>query len=66
MVLNFISSCELWKCNTYRVQRAPTLIEVDEAIQHVLTKLIIYPEHHDQYLKECLENLSYKGIDIPL
>lgn len=25
---------------------------------------IIYPEHNDAYLQECLENLHNKGIDI--
>ena len=24
----------------------------------------IYPEHNDEYLKECLENLKNKGIEI--
>lgn len=25
---------------------------------------IIYPEHNDEYLQECIENLKGKGIDI--
>lgn len=25
---------------------------------------IIYPEHNDDYLKECIENLKGKGIEI--
>ena len=25
---------------------------------------IIYPEHNDEYLQECLENLKGKGIDL--
>ena len=25
---------------------------------------IIYPEHNDEYLKECIENLRKKGIEI--
>ncbi len=24
----------------------------------------IYPEHNDEYLKECIENLKEKGIDL--
>lgn len=28
------------------------------------SKDIIYPEHDDKYLKECLENLKQKGIDL--
>lgn len=26
--------------------------------------MIIYPEHNDDYLKECLDNLKLKGIEI--
>ena len=26
--------------------------------------LIIYPEHNDEYLKECIDNLKSKGIDV--
>ena len=26
--------------------------------------ITIYPEHNDEYLKECIENLKMKGIDI--
>lgn len=25
---------------------------------------IIYPEHNDEYLNECLDNLKSKGIDL--
>ena len=25
---------------------------------------IIYPEHNDEYLKECVDNLKSKGIDL--
>lgn len=25
---------------------------------------LVYPEHNDKYLKECLENLKNKGIEI--
>ena len=27
-------------------------------------EMMIYPEHNDAYLQECLENLKGKGIDI--
>lgn len=27
---------------------------------------LIYPEHNDQYLQECLDNLRFKGIEISL
>ncbi len=29
-------------------------------------KKIVYPEHDDVYLKECLENLKGKGTDLLL
>jgi len=25
---------------------------------------IIYPEHNDEYLRECIENLKGKGVEI--
>jgi uncharacterized protein (TIGR02328 family) len=28
----------------------------------ILTKEMIYPEHDDAYLQECLDNLAAKGI----
>lgn len=28
--------------------------------------ILVYPEHNDQYLKECLDNLASKGIEISL
>ena len=27
-------------------------------------KIKIYPEHNDEYLQECIDNLKGKGIDI--
>ena len=27
---------------------------------------LVYPEHNDEYLKECLDNLASKGINIKL
>lgn len=29
-------------------------------------EVLVYPEHNDQYLKECLDNLARKGIEISL
>lgn len=40
----------------------PDLSLVDRAKASVL----VYPEHNDQYLRECLDNLANKGIEIPL
>ena len=34
---------------------------LDRAENH---NYIIYPEHNDEYLKECIENLKGKGIEI--
>ena len=31
-----------------------------------LNRPIIYPEHNDMYLQECLDNLHNKGIDVKL
>ena len=30
----------------------------------ILTKETIYPEHDDNYLKECIDNLRSKGVDV--
>lgn len=29
-----------------------------------LGKALVYPEHNDEYLKECLDNLARKGIHL--
>ena len=29
-----------------------------------MKNVIIYPEHNDNYLQECIDNLKMKGIDI--
>ena len=26
--------------------------------------IMIYPEHNDEYLKECIDNLCGKGVDV--
>lgn len=33
-------------------------------INSILTEETIYPEHDDVYLRECIENLRGKGIDV--
>lgn len=55
-----------WWRYSYRGQKIPSEYQresdpwtLEEAI---LLKETIYPEHNDQYLKECLENLAGKGI----
>ena len=37
---------------------------VDEYWYSALRGKMIYPEHNEAYLKECLENLKGKGIDL--
>lgn len=39
----------------------PTLVDYLMTIE--ATGAIIYPEHNDEYLKECIDNLKVKGID---
>ena len=35
-------------------------------IDRAKASVLVYPEHNDQYLRECLENLHNKGIEISL
>lgn len=40
---------------------------VDELFSWVLLlKEIVYPEHNEEYLEECLDNLKSKGIEIEI
>lgn len=32
--------------------------------EYAYTRDIVYPEHNDDYLKECIDNLRGKGIDV--
>jgi uncharacterized protein (TIGR02328 family) len=51
----------LWFVNTYRGKR----IGVDKSdFTKPVNKRVIYPEHNDEYLKECIENLNKKGVFI--
>ena len=36
----------------------------DELFEDAKNNKIIYPEHNDEYLTECINNLSNKGITI--
>lgn len=36
--------------------------DYDMAICKMRKSSLVYPEHNDEYLKECLENLAGKGI----
>ena len=38
--------------------------DVDTCHYLATTGKIIYPEHNDEYLKECIDNLRDKGVDV--
>lgn len=44
------------------------IIEAQNIYMESLTgkQITIYPEHNDEYLQECLDNLRSKGIEISL
>ena len=46
----------------------PPVYTVDSNIIYPMDffEYIIYPEHNEKYLKECLDNLKSKGIEIEL
>lgn len=48
---------------TFWCDFATTLGFVDAATNH---NYIIYPEHNNEYLQECLNNLKFKGIEIKI
>jgi uncharacterized protein (TIGR02328 family) len=51
-----------WKNPTYRGLKTPPWEEADlELFEDAL-----YPEHNEAYLKECVENLRQKGIELPM
>ena len=37
-----------------------------EALTRLSKYVIVYPEHNDEYLQECIENLRRKGIEVSL
>ena len=64
---------EIWGIPSYRGKTLgvdkdfATSEEVQCQINNfVFHDINIYPEHNDKYLKECLDNLSGKGIIIDL
>lgn len=50
----------IWRNSNYRGKSCDPYYSVEEI---ELTKPI-YPEHDEKYLKECIENLLEKGIEI--
>ena len=49
-----------WWVPTYRGKTCPAYPELEEEALGIP----IYPEHQDTYLKECLDNLAEKGIQL--
>jgi uncharacterized protein (TIGR02328 family) len=50
-----------WQHTHYRGKNMPYLRDL---LLFTLNIDNIYPEHNDQYLQECLNNLKCKGIDL--
>lgn len=59
---------KIWYNWNYRGKRVGFCCphDVCEAIDRYFSGCIIYPEHNDEYLQECLDNLRSKGIEISL
>lgn len=56
---------KLWLDKSYRGQRIPTIKDFKRKLpNYFLPYLETYPEHNKTYLKECLDNLFKKGIDL--
>ena len=55
-----------WYDRTYRGKNLPNarLSKVGTYLYRKQDKQLIYPEHDDGYLKECLLNLKSKGADL--
>ena len=57
-----------WRGNALDFDPSPEWncgIEVQDILMLVgATDVKIYPEHNDDYLQECIENLRSKGIEI--
>jgi uncharacterized protein (TIGR02328 family) len=51
---------EKWKNPYYRGTNCEH--HTNETLDIGLTTVDIYPEHNDEYLQECLDNLKQKGI----
>ncbi|MEO3947051.1 TIGR02328 family protein [Gorillibacterium sp. CAU 1737] len=56
----------LWRTPIYRGKTWPAWPK-DQAPRELMTEFpLIYPEHDEAYLQECLDNLKGKGIDLSL
>jgi len=54
-----------WENPLYRGKRAQAHAEINLP-KEILWSDMVYPEHNEAYLNECLENLKGKGIKIPI
>ena len=54
---------KLWLYNNYRGEELG-LMELNELPNTTVKDLMGYPEHDDEYLLSCLNNLKNKGIDL--
>lgn len=61
---------EDWGMSTYRGRSCdplePPLPHFREALAKLPKGNLVYPEHNEEYLQECLDNLRSKGIEISL
>jgi uncharacterized protein (TIGR02328 family) len=55
---------EEWNYPNYRGKRCEPYQANTRLIQHYLSQNKVYFEHDGNYLKECIENLKGKGIEI--
>lgn len=53
----------LWQIPSYRGKHAPiTVVNTEYICEAMINIPHVYPEHDDEYLKECLYKLASKGI----
>ena len=56
-----------WFDKQYRGKKLAYDESIDkDKVNELFNKKPIYPEHDDEYLKECINNLAQKGIDIKM
>ena len=61
---------EIWYNGNYRGKELGNVNEwvnksdIEGLLARSINNLNIYPEHNDEYLQECIDNLKSKGIDI--
>ena len=74
LLMKWRKANSLWRDAEYRgkklgyISNDIDIIEAQNIYMESLTgkQITIYPEHNDEYLQECLDNLRSKGIEISL